>query len=56
MLIVPKKGLKSLARKPLTIDYYEDKRRDAQIVRGITRFGACVSNFRTVTAANIATS
>ena len=55
-LIVPKKGLKSLARKPLTIDYYEDKRRDAQIVRGIIRFGACVNNFRTVTAANIATS
>ena len=53
---IAKKGLKSLARKPLTIDYYEDKRHDAQIVRGLMRLGCGVTNFRSWVGANVATS
>ena len=53
---IARTGLKSLARKALTIDYYEDKRHDAQIVRGITRFGCAVTNFRPWVGANVATS
>jgi len=51
-----KQGLMSLARKPLTIDYYEDKPTDSQIVRGRTRFGKCVRNFRSWAGANFSTT
>ena len=51
-----KMGLMSLARKPLTIDYYEDKPTDSQIVRGRTRFGKAVKNFRPWAGANFSTS
>lgn len=55
-LVKAKKGLVSLARKPLTIDYYEDKPHDAQIVRAIVRFGCAVRNFRYMAGANFSTS
>lgn len=51
-----KKGLKSLARLPLTIDYYEDKANDAQVVRARIRFGRTVSNFRFWVGANFSQS
>ena len=51
-----KKGLKSLARIPLTIDYYEDKPNDGQIVRARKRQGRCVTNFRFWTGANFSQS
>jgi hypothetical protein len=51
-----KKGLKSLNRMPLKIDYYEDQNTDSQIVRSRARWGNCVTNFRYWVAANLATS
>ena len=51
-----KKGLKSLARMPLAIDYYENKNIDSQIVRGRTRSGRGVQNFRYWAGANFSTS
>ena len=51
-----KKGLKSLNRMPLTLDYDEDKSKQIQIVYGTTRFGKCVTNFRYWVAANLSTS
>jgi len=51
-----KKGLKSLARLPLTIDYYEDKKTDSQIVRARIRYGRCITNFRFWVAANFSQS
>lgn len=53
---VAKKGLKSLARLPLSIDYYEDKENDGQVVRARVRFGRAVTNFRFWAAANFSTS
>ena len=53
---VAKKGLKSLARLPLSIDYYEDKPNDAQVVRARIRFGRCFSNFRFWACANVTQS
>lgn len=47
-----KKGLKSLARLPLSIDYYENKEEDGQIVRARIRFGRCVTNWRYWVGAN----
>jgi len=49
-------GLKSLARLPLSIDYYEDKQKDGQVVRCRIRFGRCVDNFRFWVGANFSTS
>ena len=51
-----KKGLKSLARLPLTIDYYEDKQNDGQIVRAKIRFGRAATNFRFWVGANFSQS
>lgn len=51
-----KKGLKSLNRMPLKIDYYEDQNTDSQIVRSRARWGNCVTNFRNWVAANLPTS
>jgi hypothetical protein len=51
-----KRGLKSLARLPLTIDYYEDKQNDGQVVRARNRYGRCVNNFRFWTGANFSQS
>ena len=51
-----KKGLKSLARMPLAIDYYEEKRVDSQVVRARVRFGAAPTNFRQWFGANFAQS
>jgi len=51
-----KKGLKSLARLPLSIDYYEDKGNDGQVVRAKTRFGRCFNNFRFWVGANFSQS
>lgn len=53
---VARKGLKSLARMPLKVDYYEDQNTDSQIVRGRYRFGKAVDNFRYWAAANSPTS
>ena len=53
---VAKKGLISLARMPLSIDYYEDKNTDSQIVRARVRFGNAVRNFRPWAGANFSTS
>lgn len=53
---VAKRGLKSLARLPLTIDYYEDKPNDAQIVRARRRLGRGVTNWRYWVGTNFATS
>ncbi len=51
-----RKGLKSLARLPLTIDFYEDKPNDGQVVRARVRFGRAVCNFRYWVAANFSQS
>jgi len=53
---VAKKGLRSLGRLPLTIDYYEDKSIDSQVVRAKIRFGRAVDNFRFWAGANYSTS
>lgn len=53
---VARKGLKSLARMPLSIDYYEEKRIDAQVVRARVRFGCGVTNWRFWTWANFSQS
>ena len=50
------KGLKSLARMPLAIDYYEEKRVDSQVVRARVRFGCAVTNFRYWFGANFSQS
>ena len=51
-----KKGLKSLSRMPLAIDYYEEKRVDSQVVRARIRFGAAPTNFRYMVGANFSQS
>lgn len=51
-----KMGLKSLARLPLSMDYYEDKQTDSQVLRNRVRFGRCVTNFRYWAGANFSTS
>lgn len=51
-----KKGLKSLARMPLSIDYYEDKKNDGQIIRARIRFGRGITNFRFWVGANFSQS
>lgn len=53
---VAKKGIKSLSRKALTVDYYEKPEIDTNYVRGIIRFGRAVTNFRYWVGANFATS
>lgn len=53
---VAKKGLRSLSRMPLAIDYYEEKSTDSDIVRCKVRYGACVDNFRYWAGTNFATS
>ena len=53
---VAKKGLKSLTRLPLVIDYYENKDVDAQFVRAKVRQGRGVTNFRFWAGANFSTS
>ncbi len=53
---VARRGLKSLARLPLTIDYYEDKPTDTQVVRARMRLGRGVCNFRYWVGTNFATS
>jgi hypothetical protein len=50
------KGLISLNRMPLKIDYYEDQNTDSQIVRSRARWGRAVRNFRYWAAAGLATS
>lgn len=51
-----RKGLISLNRMPLKIDYYEDQNTDSQIVRSRARWGRAVKNFRYWVAAQLATS
>lgn len=51
-----KKGLKSLNKKPLTIDYYEDKKNDKNCLRALRRFGRAMTNFRFWAAANFSQS
>lgn len=51
-----KKGLKSLARLPLAIDFYEEKSVDAQVVRARVRFGANETNWRYWAGANFSQS
>ncbi len=51
-----KKGLKSLARLPLSIDFYEDKGADGQVVRSRIRYGRGVNNFRYWAGANFSGS
>lgn len=53
---VAKKGLKSLNRMPMKIDYYEDQNTDSQIVRMRSRWGKTVNNFRYWVGANLSTS
>lgn len=53
---VAKKGLWSLARQPLIVDYYDQPANDVHYVRGIIRFGRAVTNFRHWAGANFSTS
>lgn len=53
---VMKKGLKSLTRLPLSIDYYENKQMDGQVVRSRKRYGRAVTNWRYWVGANFSQS
>ena len=51
-----KKGLVSLSRTPLAIDYYENKSKDGQVVRAKVRYGCAVKNWRYWAGANFSQS
>lgn len=53
---VARKGLMSLARMPLSIDTYEDKKHDGHIIRARVRFNCCVRNWRYWVGAKFSTS